>query len=215
MKVEIRCDACGRGHLVDDRKLPTDASGALCQACGTALPLPAPARPAAPPKAAAPARKAAEPAEEDVVCPRCGLHFQAGATHAAEGGVPKPAVLVVEDMAYFQEMAREALAAKYDVRCARSVAEARQMLASAPVDIILLDLVLSDGEDGLSLLRALPRKPCPVLLFTAQDESDLYGARWDELRALGADDLVFKGINTGETLVRKVDELLSPLGRQG
>jgi DNA-binding response OmpR family regulator len=117
-------------------------------------------------------------------------------------------------MAYFQEMAREALGAKYEVRCATSLSEARHALASGPVDVILLDLVLGEGEDGLSLLRGLPRKPCPVLVFTAQDESELYGARWDELRALGADDLVFKGMNTGEMLVRKVDDLLGPPGRR-
>jgi CheY-like chemotaxis protein len=204
VKIEIRCGTCGRGQLVDDRALPAGVSGVLCQGCGTALALPSAAdtaRPAAPPKAAA--------AVEDVVCPRCGMHFQPGDAPAPSATGARPAVLVVEDMAYFQEMAREALGSKYEVRCARSVAEARKMLASEPVDVILLDLVLGDGEDGLSLLRGLPSKPCPVLVFTAQDESDLYGARWDELRALGADDLVFKGINTGEMLVRKVDELLS------
>jgi CheY-like chemotaxis protein len=141
------------------------------------------------------------------------LHFHLDAAPSPEHRSARPTVLVVEDMSFFQEMAREALASKYDVKCATSVAEARQVLAAGRVDIVLLDLVLGDGEDGLSLLRGFASKPCPILVFTAQDESELYGARWDELRALGADDLVFKGINTGETLVRKVDELLSPLGR--
>jgi DNA-binding response OmpR family regulator len=145
-----------------------------------------------------------------VVCPRCGLHFQPSGAHPPQHAGERLTVLLVEDMSYFQEMAREALAPKYDVKQASTVAEASEILATSRVDIILLDLVLNSGEDGLALLRSLPRKPCPVLLFTAQDESELYGERWEELRALGADDLVLKGMNTGEILVRKVDELLSP-----
>ena len=185
--------------------LPEGASGVLCEGCGTALALPSPVETARIKRVSVPV--------EDVVCPRCGMHFQPGDAPAASSQEKRPTVLVVEDMAYFQEMAREALGAKYEVRCAKSVQEARSALTSGPVDLILLDLVLGDGEDGLSLLRGLPRKPCPVLVFTAQDESDLYGARWDELRALGADDLVFKGMHTGEMLVRKVDELLTSPGR--
>ena len=35
-----------------------------------------------------------------------------------------------------------------------------------------------------------------------------YGESWDELRSLGADDLVRKGMNVGESLRRKVSALL-------
>ena len=36
----------------------------------------------------------------------------------------------------------------------------------------------------------------------------MYGREWDELQRLGADDMVLKGMNVGETLLRKASELL-------
>jgi DNA-binding response OmpR family regulator len=152
----------------------------------------------APPPAAGPA---------EVCCPRCGLHF-APETHAAATDGKRPTVLLVEDLEYFVEIARDALSGKYEVKTARSVAEARTELLRGGIDVLLLDVALEGGEDGLSLLREAPGKTCPVLLFTAQDESEMYGDGWDRLRALGVDDVVIKGINMGELLTRKVAALL-------
>jgi hypothetical protein len=36
----------------------------------------------------------------------------------------------------------------------------------------------------------------------------MYGEEWDELRRLGADDILIKGINVAESLQRKVGLLL-------
>jgi hypothetical protein len=47
-----------------------------------------------------------------------------------------------------------------------------------------------------------------VLLFTAQDESEMYGDGWTKLLSLGVDDVVIKGMNMGEMLTRKVAALL-------
>jgi DNA-binding response OmpR family regulator len=76
------------------------------------------------------------------------------------------------------------------------------------IDLVLLDLTLEGGQDGLRLLREGPGKTCPVLLFTAQDESEMYGDGWTRLLALGVDDVVIKGMNMGEILSRKVAALL-------
>jgi hypothetical protein len=46
------------------------------------------------------------------------------------------------------------------------------------------------------------------VIFTAQDESELYGDNWERLSDLGADELVIKGMNVGESLRRKVAALL-------
>ena len=73
---------------------------------------------------------------------------------------------------------------------------------------MVIDLTLEGGDEGRQLLRELSPKRFPVLVFTAQDESEMYGEKWDELRALGADDLVLKGMNVGEVLLRKVGEML-------
>ncbi|MBZ5638399.1 MAG: zinc-ribbon domain-containing protein [Acidobacteriia bacterium] len=229
MKVEIRCPACGRGYLIDPAKIPRAGAKVGCKACGAAIEVPGPVGPPAQtaparqtPSSPAPvstAREASAPAASglaatpsmsggEVVCPRCGLHFAPAKGAPAETGSTRPTVLVVEDLDYFLEIAKEALSPKYAVRTARSLREARAALSSGRIDAILLDLTLEGGEDGLTLLREMPVKRCPVLIFTAEDEAEMYGEPWDRLRALGADDLVIKGIHVGESLARRVGALL-------
>jgi DNA-binding response OmpR family regulator len=111
-------------------------------------------------------------------------------------------------MDYFIEIARDALAARYQLKVAKTLAEARALLVQGGIDLLLLDLTLENGEDGLRLLREPPGKICPVLLFTAQDESEMYGDGWAKLLAMGVDDVVIKGMNMDEALSRKVAEML-------
>jgi len=112
-------------------------------------------------------------------------------------------------MEFFQDIARQALEATADLVAVKTVADARRALAQGRFDLLLLDLAL-EGEDGRDLLRSLPFKPCPILIFTARDESDMYGDAWRELKDAGADDVVVKGMQMGETLARKVAALLAP-----
>ena len=207
MKLEVRCPQCGKGYLVEEDRIPESGGSVPCQACGTPVPIQLPAKrrgaarapdPPPPPRAAAPA---------EVCCPRCGLHF-APEMHTAGAANRRPTLLLVEDLEYFVEIARDALAGKYEVKTARSVSAARTELVRGGIDLLLLDVALEGGEDGLSLLREAPGKTCPVLLFTAQDESEMYGDGWARLQALGVDDVVIKGINMGEVLTRKVAALL-------
>jgi CheY-like chemotaxis protein len=168
---------------------------------------------ATPPPPPPPERVAAAVAA-DVCCPRCGLHFTPEAHLASPD--QRPTVLLVEDLEYFVEIARDALSGKYEVKTARSVGEARAELLRGGIDLLLLDLALEGGEDGLALLREAPGKTCPILLFTAQDESEMYGEGWSRLQALGVDDVVIKGMNMGEMLTRKVATLLGePLPQAG
>ena len=111
-------------------------------------------------------------------------------------------------MEYFVEIARDALAQRYELKIARTLDEARAILLRGGIDLLLLDLTLEKGENGLRLLKEPPGKICPVLLFTAQDESEMYGDGWAKLKALGVDDVVIKGMNMDETLLRKVAEML-------
>jgi predicted Zn finger-like uncharacterized protein len=212
MKIEVRCAQCGKGYLVDEAKIPSEGGTVPCQVCGTTItlkprasaPPPAPPRPLAKP-AVAPATP--NSAENEVCCPRCGLHFNPANRTEREPSA-RATVLIVEDMDYFVEIARDALAGRYELKVAKSVDEARSILAGGGIDLLLLDLTLEGGQDGLRLLRESPGKTCPVLLFTAQDESEMYGDGWTRLLAMGIDDVVIKGMNMGEILARKVAALL-------
>jgi len=221
MKIELRCPGCGKGYLIDE-----DAAGGelVCPACSSHVATPSPPRAdsraaspqphgagtgasAAAPEAAVPAAAPA-PRQEQVICPRCQLHFVPRRATAPEGTAQRRTVLVVEDMTYFREIAADALSPRYEVKAAANLNEARAAIAAGGIDMMVLDLTLDGGDHGIELLRTMAFKPCPILIFTAQDESEMYGDSWDELRSLGADDLVMKGMNVGESLRRKVSALL-------
>jgi len=224
MKFEVHCTSCDAEYILDEAFAGTALP---CPSCGAAdglrvpptlkppenpapQPVPAP-QPAAPrPK---PLTAAQDPSKvgdsEEVVCPRCNLHFvprKARAEAAAEVG--RHTVLVVEDMEYFREIASEALASTFEVKEAATLAEARAHLAAGRIDLMILDLTLGGGETGLEFLRSLPAKPCPILIYTDEDESEMYGESWEELQRLGADDILMKGMNAGEMLLRKASGLL-------
>lgn len=213
MKTEISCGNCGAvWHL----EAKTGAGEMLCPVCLWRIELgePAASAAAAPPAAAAaapPTAAAESTLPEEVVCPRCKLHFspfskRSRANRATSGR--RKCVLVIEDQKYFREVAADALKVAFDVKTASGANEAEATLAAGGIDLIVLDLTL-DGEDsGRRLLMRLRPKPCPVVIFTAQDESELYGDPWEELARLGADDLVIKGMNVGESLLRKAASLL-------
>ena len=235
MKVEIRCPSCQKVYLVDEaglgselpcpgcavhiapripaspsRDLPVlsaDESETLAEATSAAVDRAVVTAPVARPPADP--RPAQKPRGAEIVCPRCKLHFvPRGQTEALQGSDKRQTVLVVEDMDYFQEIARDALATDFNVRTAESVAEAREILRAGGISLLVLDLTLDGGDHGLDLLREFPAKPCPILIYTAKDESEMYGDSWEELQNLGADDIVIKGMNVGESLVRKVSALL-------
>lgn len=216
MRVETRCVTCGSSFLIDAE----GGEGTPCPVCGE--PMQSGERPAVAGKRAAGTGSVAKPAaakteadgdDDNVVCPRCGLHFvpKKGDVATAPSETPEQqqqTVLVVEDMEYFIEIAKDALEPRYAVRTARTLAEARTLLGSGTISLMLLDLTLAGGEQAANLLTELPFKPCPILIYTAEDESSMYGETWERLQSLGADDVVLKGMNVGESIVRKVDSLL-------
>jgi CheY-like chemotaxis protein/predicted RNA-binding Zn-ribbon protein involved in translation (DUF1610 family) len=222
MKVELQCPSCGRGFVADE----ADSRDAPCPSCGVTLGRAArsqPPSPETPPPASPEATRTeeAKPPEpqpdvetepaapgEAIVCPRCGLHFTPRASAAPRNEAERKTVLVVEDMDYFLDIAKDALEPQFLVEAAKTIDQARAALTQGEIDLILLDLTLSGGEDGLGFLRELPFKPCPILIFTAEDESVMYGETWEKLQGLGADDVVIKGMNVGESILRKVGSLL-------
>jgi CheY-like chemotaxis protein len=231
MRIEARCHACSRRYLLDavfaGTVLPCPSCGASdgLQIRPAAKRPPASAvapRPAAPPKvddtapqlpisrlATAKVDDTVPPVDEEIVCPRCRLHFSPGRSEPAVGDeAARRTVLVVEDQELFREIACDALAPRFEVKAAADLAGARTHLARGSIDLIVLDPKLDHGESGIDLLRDLPARHCPVVIYTDQYESETNGESWERLRRLGADDLVVKGLHSGESLVRKVRELL-------
>lgn len=205
MQIQVRCPSCGRGFLVAE----SDSDQAPCPGCGVmmtrdgAAPVSDEADAPSPDAAAV---EATSP-DEGIVCPRCGLHFMPRQEAVPRPGGERRTVLVVEDMDYFRQIARDALEPRFQVRTARNLSEARSVLGGGGIDLLLLDLTLEE-ENGADLLRELPWKPCPILIFTAEDEQVMYGETWERLQKLGADDVVIKGMNIGESIARKVGALL-------
>jgi len=146
--------------------------------------------------------------KHEVVCPRCKLHFapEKGTGEVAQD--PRATVLLIEDPTYLREIAEESLRSKYEVKKASTMSEAQAILAAGGIDLMVLDLILDGSNQGLELLQSLTAKPCPILVYTAQDESETFGDTWKVLQDLGADDLVTKGMNVGDSLPRKVGTLL-------
>ncbi|KOC90877.1 response regulator transcription factor [Winslowiella iniecta] len=119
-------------------------------------------------------------------------------------------VLVVDD----HRKIREPLAVylrqhRFDVRTAESAAAMWLMLKQQPFDIVILDVMLPDG-DGMELCHQLHRRtPLPVILLTARD------ATCDRIRGLelGADDYVVKPFEPRE-LVARINSVLRRHGKQ-
>ncbi|HEV8323981.1 MAG TPA: response regulator [Myxococcota bacterium] len=111
-------------------------------------------------------------------------------------------ILVVDDsLTVRMDLAEMFGAAGLNVVLCATAAEARAAAADAAVDLLVLDVVLPDG-DGLDLLQELRRTPhaagTPVLLLSSEGEVR------DRARGLatGADDYVGKPYDRGYVLAR-------------
>jgi DNA-binding response OmpR family regulator len=108
-------------------------------------------------------------------------------------------VLLVEDEESIAEPFSHALAREGFVAIvASTVAEARASLAEGEPDIVLLDLMLPDG-DGRELARELrSRSQVPIIMLTAR------GSEIDRVLGLelGADDYVVKPFAAAEVIAR-------------
>ncbi|MEX8520665.1 MAG: response regulator [Leptothrix sp. (in: b-proteobacteria)] len=108
-------------------------------------------------------------------------------------------ILLVEDDRELRQMLASALEVEgHQVRTAASVAEARALLQHAPVDLVLLDLGLPDGNGDTLLAELRQHRSTPVLVISAhQSDSRKIG-----LLDAGADDYLTKPFSVGELLAR-------------
>src|SRR5581483_4537411 len=86
-------------------------------------------------------------------------------------------ILIVDDDPFIVELLRTTLTAKgREVLVASTIAEARSVVASGPIDLIILDRLLPDG-DGLAFCREITGAPgvagaAVILLTGAQTRTD-------------------------------------------
>lgn len=113
-------------------------------------------------------------------------------------------ILVVDDDANIRHLLRDYLREMgYQASAATNGAQMKQILGTAQVDLIVLDLML-DGEDGLDLTRELRRAhDIPVIILSAR------GGLLDRILGLemGADDYLPKPFDPRE-LVAKIKVVL-------
>lgn len=117
-------------------------------------------------------------------------------------GPARGRLLVVDDSAANRDTLAALLRLKgYDVATAGDGRQALEQLAAAPVDLVLLDVMMQDVS-GLEVLeeirRARPATDLPVIMATARDQSE------DIVRALrlGANDYVTKPLDLPVLLAR-------------
>lgn len=108
-------------------------------------------------------------------------------------------ILIVDDDAQIRQLAGKFLREHgYRVTAARDGREMRQALATASIDLVILDVMLPGGN-GLDLCREIrSRSALPVIMLTAR------GSETDRIVGLeiGADDYVAKPFSPRELLAR-------------
>ncbi len=116
------------------------------------------------------------------------------------GDKKKTFVLVVEDDMNSQMLMKYYLKDHYELDFAVSVTEAIVKLKSLYVDIILLDLSLEGGEDGLDLVRYMRKEDkwndTSVIATTAH----AFTADRDNCIAAGCNDYISKPIKKNDLL---------------
>jgi two-component system OmpR family response regulator len=113
--------------------------------------------------------------------------------------VTAPRILIVDDDADIRSLLADYLGAQgWQISTAPDGSSMQQVLDTAPIDLIVLDLTLP-GSDGLTLCRDLrSRSAIPVIMLTARS------APLDRILGLemGADDYLCKPFEPRELLVR-------------
>ena len=78
-----------------------------------------------------------------------------------------PTLLVVEDEKNTRDGLRRYFDGKFDIYLAVDVTSAMNLLETQPVDVLLTDLRLTGGTEGLDLLsraQSLPKPPVMILM---------------------------------------------------
>jgi two-component system phosphate regulon response regulator OmpR len=118
----------------------------------------------------------------------------------SENGKRSEHILVVDDDARIRQMLLRYFEDEgFHVSMAADGAAMRECLRKVEIDIILLDLVLPGGDDGLTLAREIRAKSdVPIIMLTGRDDivDKVVGLE------IGADDYIVKPFHLRELLAR-------------
>lgn len=133
------------------------------------------------------------------------------------GAPPSARILIVDDDPGIRDVISDFLGRHgFTVETAADASQMESVLAHAPVDLLVLDVMLP-GEDGLSICRRLSDDGPPIIMLSAMGEET------DRIVGLeiGADDYLPKPCNPRELLariravLRRRNEPKGPDGRHG
>jgi DNA-binding NtrC family response regulator len=106
-------------------------------------------------------------------------------------------ILIVDDDRFFTKVLGIILAGEdYQVSSAGSLGEARTLLRRTPFDVIISDLRMPEGDDGLSLLEQLRAEgnSVPFIMLTGYGEVNNYMAAMNA----GAAEYLSKPVDSAE-----------------
>jgi two-component system cell cycle sensor histidine kinase/response regulator CckA len=131
---------------------------------------------------------------------------------SASGSFPAPSVLIVEDSFLLAAAMAERLErAGYEAEAVGSGEEAERRLALGAPDLILLDVDLGPGLDGVELARRL----APALRRRIVFVTGLAAERCSEIDALGCCGLLDKPLREDDLLTAVADALWRLEARSG
>lgn len=118
-------------------------------------------------------------------------------------------LLILEDDPMSRKFLSYMLGKKNEIQIAETVQDARKILRRTSVDMVLLDISLADGSDGLELVRWMRKQSkmqdIPVIATTAHSGTDIQ----EKCLSAGCNDYIVKPIDRSELF-----EKLTRLKRQ-
>ena len=99
--------------------------------------------------------------------------------------------------------------AQHDVQTASNRADGMQAIEEGNPDLIILDVMMEQADDGIAMAQELRRQGCetPILMLTSVGR--VTGFKYDEDRELVPVDAFFEKPIQPELLIEKVNELLA------
>jgi two-component system phosphate regulon response regulator PhoB len=109
-------------------------------------------------------------------------------------------ILLVEDSTEYIQLVQKILGTKYHIRVAPNLSAAREEISRGTFDLILLDVVLPDGQgfDFCSEVRSANLSTAPIIFLSGRGEVQDRVMGW----SLGAEDYITKPFSIAEFQVR-------------